>query len=299
MILFKFGKINAIIAYINSFLLLFKNFRNKLIFLICYIVSLMFILYSKNKILIILSIIFLIYSIFKIIITMCKIIFGNERLFGIYKKIFDFIRDKEQIDSNEIEKIDNLELLKNDKNILSKLETKIIINRVFLLVSKKYKEYNDSSFYLFQELIIYISVVIISTLTFSLLNYGFYNLDITNFVINGDNHFIDFVLYSIGLIGDDIIPSTVITKILLIIQNFGKLIIFSVFILMFIIKNKEKQKQEIKEIIESFEELVIIEENNIIKTTFFNNIENAIDGLKLIESSYIGFIDLLTRNLKI
>jgi hypothetical protein len=296
--IFLIGKWNGLIAYLNTFFILFKKFRFKFVISILYCVCFSIILNNSNKYLIIFSIIFIIYCVFSLVILMFKIVFSNSTIFDVYKKISDKIL--EQVNNNkndECPEITDINSLKENKQYVSVIERTVLMNRIFLFSSRKFKDYNESKVYIFQDILLFISILIIGVLSFSLINFGLFKLYDNNYILQGIPKFIDFVLYTMSISNGYIVSSSILAKLLLILQT-GLFIIFSgLFIFIVLNKNKEKQKKEIGNIINSFEEMAKMEEDNIINTTIFDNMDSAIEGLKLLESSLVGIITKISKSI--
>lgn len=295
---FSLGRWNGIISYINTFIIFFKHFRYKIVMAILYILSLILTLKSHNKIVLIGSIIFNIYCIIGLIKSIFKIAFCDSEIYSAYKKLVNKIMNRKTGKENEYLKITSIEELKENKELVSMVETRLLINRLLLFSAKKLKDYNNSKSYIFQDVILFITTVIIGIISFSLINYGIFKIENLNYrILEGIPTFIDFILYTISCSNGYILPITMLTKILEIVKALIFFIFSGLFVCTFLEGSKKKQKDGIESVIASINDSAKMEENKIIKQELFEDIDSAIKGLQQMHSSLVGIILKITENL--
>lgn len=297
--MFSIGKWNGIISYINTFIIFFKYFRYKIVMIILYSLSFVLMLKSNSKTVLMISIVFNIYCIICLIKSVFKIAFCDSEIYSAYKKIVNKIMNmKTSKENEEYLKINNIEELKKHKDLVSMIETRVLINRLLLFSAKKLKEYNNSKSYIFQDIVLFITTAIVGIISFTLINYGIFKINNINYkILEGVPNFIDFILYTISCSNGYILPMATITKILEITKALIFFIFSGLFVCTFLESSKKKQKEGIESVIDSINDTAKNEENKIIKKELFEDINSAIKGLQQIKSSLIGIIMKITEYL--
>lgn len=298
--IFSTGKWNGIISYINTIIIFFKQFRYKLVMIVLYVLTLILLINTNNKLVLYFVLLFHIYCIICMIKSIFKITLGDSEIYLAYKKIVNLIANrKESKQQEEYSKIVTIEELKENNEVMLMVESKVLINRILLFAAKKLKDYNNSRTYLFQDIIIFITTSVIGALSLASINYVVFKLNSVAFNIVGDNStFVDFLLYTISGPNNFIEPANMITKIIEIIKTLIIFVFSGLFISTFLEGSKKKQKNELEDIILYMENTAKEEEKKLIKKDLFEDINSVITSLEEIKSSLVGIIIKITEKLQ-
>ncbi|WP_035399421.1 hypothetical protein [Exiguobacterium sp. OS-77] len=291
------------IACINSFITIIISLKQLIVMLSVYLISVFIVINTNNK-----------YAILVVLITLCCFFLYaiSKRIIMIFKssKINDFYRNiilqpftdnlRKQIAlDHTIKNIPFENLDENQKSKwVEKLQTTVLYNRLYIFMSKKLKNYQESKLSYAYYAFSIISLIFLVIVTFSIINLGVYKIDKNAFKLTGSSSFFTFFYYSFNNIVingiDEIKPQNMISKTLYMFEVSIAMVISMIFVtLMFSAKN-EKNNQELDRIITKFEdrgnelELMIKEDYDL------NTIDEALEKLETLKSVIIGFIYRIT-----
>lgn len=82
------------------------------------------------------------------------------------------------------------------KKWVTKVEVPVLMNRAYLFVAKRFREYQRSPAPFVMATISFFGIFLLTLAIFSLLNFSIFRIDESNFDISGDQSFFSFVWYS-------------------------------------------------------------------------------------------------------
>ncbi len=291
-------KWNMIISYLNTVIIFFKNFRYKLVMAILYGVILILSINTSNSIILIIAIIFNIFCICGIIKFSFKLAFKEPEIYELYKKIVDTLMCRKIDNEEEYINVKDKDELKNNTTAVTILEKRVLVNRMLLFSAKKLKKYRDTKSYALQQLVLFSAIVIISALSYSIINYSLFVLEPSNYkILENTPQFIDFISYTFCCSSGYIIPWSTLAKIMEILKAILVFALFGSFISNAFEVNKNKQQEGLDEIIKMMNEGAKLEESKIVKKDVFDDIDEAIQMLQQVKSTLIGTIQKITDNM--
>ncbi len=295
---FKISKSNGLISYINILIMSLSKFRYKICIFILSILSIHFTINSNNIYLLWFSIVFYTFLILSNLKLIYKSIRGNNNnLFNAYKKIIDFVNksSSKDIDINNINIKEFNKLEKTDEKV-TKVFGVVLLNRITLFISKKYKEYNNQKNYFYQDFIIWIFTLILLVFCLALIFYTLYKINPSYYIIKDNITFIDFILFCLGLTSS-VEGNITFIKALTIILAIGRTLYPALLIPSFISANKKQQQKNINKVIDSFEKIADNQEQRLVKTKTFSDINQVIDSLHTIHKEGLNVIDYFTSKI--
>ncbi len=296
-------------AFINSVISFFKSIRYTFIASSFYIISASLIFIFTNKfvlgfaILIILSITLFAYA------NRFIIIFKPTSVFQVYTYIFSKIKTFGSKSPALFMLEDDIKIIpfKNlDEKQLAKwtasLQTSVLYNRLCLFVAKKLRDYQSSKLNFVYYIFGIFTLIVITTLSFSFINYGLYKIDSAQFGYLKIPTYFTFFYYSFNhLFNNDIlglVSILPISQIVSMIEPILSLIIIGIFVSSLITVMGEKHAEELNKVIESVETQGIEMESFIQEEFKITNIGDAIKELDKVKAGLLQIIMMITNNLK-
>jgi len=203
------------------------------------------------------------------------------------------------------ESIKNLPFTSLDQKQLEKwttnLETSVLLNRVFLFVAKKLRDYQNSGFNFVSYVLTILLLTIMIIFSFSVINLGLFKINNDLFSLSSTPSFFTFFYYSFNSLLfnsiQEIIPVMPISQATFMIEAFFALFLLAIFVSLLLSVRSQRHADELNEIIKGIETRGI-EFESLIKDEYkINSIEEAMVELEKLEADLIKFIYKITEGI--
>lgn len=305
--IFKQKSWNFAFAIINSIISFFKSFKYNFIIISIFLISTFLIFLITNKIVLWLSILLIFLLMIVTYIRSTIFVLKPSGVFRIYQKISIWVRTNKQTNTiflidSEIKHLTITEF--NDAQLnkwRSSLEYSVIANRIFLVIAKKLKQYENSSLNILSYIITLFLLLLYTICSFSFVNYGLFKIDPSSFTLSGSSSFFLFFYYSFFNLFyrpiAEIIPVSMISQLVVMAETICALFLIGIlFTLFFTIKN-QKHSGELDEAILGIEEQGQAMEALIKDEYQINSIDEAVEKLKDLKAGALGIIQWLTKHI--
>ena len=206
------------------------------------------------------------------------------------QKLFD-------LSSVEYDKLTEVE----QRSWITNLQILFSYNRICVFLSKQMKTYNSSNFPIFTSAIGLFLLVVFTVISFSLINYGLFKIDPSNFLIPSSPTFFNFFFFSFYNIFpnqiSDIQPITVFSKISVITESSLTFVLLAIGLTVIFPVQKKKEEQEVNSIIEDLSKQGSIMEKYILEKYEFNDLEEVMELIHKVKAILAEFIYKLTQSL--
>lgn len=304
--LYEMGSWNIAIAVINVFITFFRNLKYHFLISSFFIISAVLILTTRNIFLVYISIFLIITLLVIIFIDRFVFIFKPTLIYQIHSKIvsksLDFAKKTWVVD-NELKGLSMGEMSEGQLQKWStNLQFVVVINKVCYFLSSKLKDYQKSNINIFFITLNVIIILIFTIFSFTLINYGLYNIHPDYYIVNVVNHkFFNFFYYSFNAIHfnsiSEIIPSSNFSRLLFILEQFFAFVLIGIFLTLFFSTKSQKESSEIDDVVEK-----IKEQGNqmgiFIQTEYNLSVDDAVNELEKLKAGFIKVIFYLIKNIK-
>jgi len=273
-----------------------------------------FILWSTNKILLWISL-----SIIAIVVVWAYIqrvilIFKPSGIYQLYTRII--IKGGEALRANPLAfpipnqasaniPIENIPVeCMNDAQLqkwTSTVQQLVLVNRLLLFLSKKFKIYQDSKSNVITHIFSILLMILFTTFSFSLINFGLYKINANYFSFPSFPTFFTFVYYSFNnlLFNSirEIIPALPVSQIVSMFESFLALFLIAIFVTLLLTFKNQKEIDELSALIASLtSEGEKIE--SLIKDKYqLNTIDEALEALSKAKAALIDFLINITKSI--
>lgn len=297
-LIFKKGGWTLSFAYVNSVISFFSSIKYSFIISTSFIISLVIIICSLNRVLLQLSIIAIFTLLVLVYINRIILVIKPSKTFKIYIDFFarvnrnnfsNFAID-EQMKSLPIEQLDAAQRQKRTSN----LQTLVFMNRICFFIAKKLENYQSSGINIISDVVSMLLLVFVTTAAFTGLNYGIYKLNNYNFQITTTPTFFLFFYYSFkqfvfsSII--EILPIGKVAQILSIIESIFSLFFISIFITLILTIRGQRYAEELKKVIKEISNNGKVMESFIKDEYELDNIHAAIIELEKLKAVFVGTI---------
>lgn len=296
------------IALINSIISSLISFKRAFIISVLYILSAIFIFSFHNK--------FLLYSATIVVLLTLIFIYGY-RFIMIFKssKVNNFyIALLSKVGENE-NRYSHLVLDAGMKNLsyqqmnekqldkwVTNLQNTVLFNRFSLFMAKKLKNYQDSKWNLAYYAFTIFGLIVLTILSFSLINLAVYKIDVSSFKYSDTPSFFTFFYYSFNNLlfngVDELKPLSIISQSVSMIESFLSLFMGMIFVSLLFSAKSERHTRELDVIISEFEAQGSDLESFMKKEYKINSIEDAMEELQKVQAISIKLLYKITESIK-
>ncbi len=301
------GGWNIVFLIINFVISFFRKFKLKFVLTTLYLVS-AFIVLSKieNTYLISISIILVFLILLLVLVFELLNIFKAPNIFTIYPKITNWVTEKaiphltpkDDLKSIPIEKLDSKQIEQRNSNF----QFTVLLNRIYLFCAKKLSLFYKSKLTLCPILLEFFFTIIFMIITFAIINYGLFKIDPHSFDIATDPLFFNFLYYSLlQLIHNstpDLIPSSILAKILSMSEIVSGILILVITAGQLITIKKFKYENELNKSISDLKLQSDKIESLIITEYHIDSIGEAMKELEKCKTSIVNLLYKITESLE-
>lgn len=293
-------------ALINSLISFFISIKYNFIMLAFYLISAVSIFNNSNKIILGVSTGIISVVLLSVYVHRCVSIFKRSSVHHFYmnfisrmenKGFHSFETDKRYRDLPiEDLSVEQLELRTTN------LQNLVLFNRMFLFLSKKLQQYQNSRLNLVSNVFSILLVSIFTIFSFSLINYSIFKINSSLFEFIEIPTFFTFFYYSfnnlLSIPINELTPISPFTQSVSMITTFFSFFIVAIFITLLLSVKSEKTVNELNEIILGFGnqgktlEVFISEEYKI------NSIEDALIELEKLKAGLTKILYKITESIK-
>lgn len=304
--LYEAGNLNLVIGFIDGFSSMFVSFKYNFITFTFFAISFVSIFTFQNKIVLYASALIVTVLIFAAYVRRMYFVFRPTSLFSFAKKAFTSINKhtaatyvlQDELKSISVPNMNEVQL----KKWIETLQNSVLYNRAFLFAARKLRSYQQSGLNLVAYMVMIFTLVALTVLSFSAINYALYTADTSSFNVANTPSFFTFFYYSFNNFVfnsiTEIIPTGKISQIALMVEQFFVAFLLANIASLIFSFRSQKSTEELEEIIKDMErESEKIE--SIIKSDYnLPTIEDAILELEKAKSGSISIIIALTNGLK-
>lgn len=304
--LYKTGNLNLAIGCIDGFSSMFVSFKYNFITFSMFTISFVSIFTFQNKVVLYLSASIITLLIFAAYVRRMYFIFRPTSLFTFAKTAFTSINKhtattyilQEDLKSIAIPSMNEAQ----QKKWIETLQNSVLYNRCFLFAAKKLKSYQQSGLNLVAYMVMILTLLSITIISFAAINYALYIANSSSFIVKNAPDFFTFFYYSFNNFVlnsiSEIAPNDKISQSTLMLEQFFVAFLLVNIASLFFSFRSQRSAEELQEIIKDMEkESEKIE--SIIKTDYnIPTIEDAINELEKAKSGSISIILALSNSLK-
>jgi hypothetical protein len=289
-------------ALINTGISLFKSFRFKFVIATVFLIAIFIALKFSAPPLLYLSI----FGIFAVLLAsymrMSIFVFQPSSIFRVYEK---FVRNTPKFMVEHLSDAETRNLPINALDVKqielrrSNIQTLVIGNRALLFVSRRLRDYQQSKLNAIAFTLNLFLLIVLTVISYGVINYALYKLDPTQFTIIGSPTFFLFVYYSFHafIFGSipEITPTQLYSQAISMSEQIFAIILLFILIGLFISVQSEKYKQELDRTIAETEASGRNLED-MINSTYNLSFEQALDEVRKMQNNLMTFILWLSQD---
>ncbi|QXE01920.1 hypothetical protein [Terribacillus sp. DMT04] len=295
------------VAVINSVIAFIVSIKYAIIFLAIFILSTVIIFNASNIYILYSSTFVILVALILIVLNRYIMIFKTSKVNRFYisflskpfnENVLKNITLDESLKELPYDQLNEQQL----KTWVGNLQNTVMYNRLFLFMARKLKIYQESKLNYAFFAITTVFLLILTTLSFTLINMAIYKIDINAFRVSEAPSLFTFFYYSFNNLifnaVDEMKPANTFAQSVSMIESFLALIMGLLFVGLLFSAKSERHARELDEVITKFEqrgselEVFIREEYNI------KSIEEALELLQQVQAVLIKFLYKITDNLK-
>jgi hypothetical protein len=183
----------------------------------------------------------------------------------------------------------------------TQLQYALVANQFCHFLSSKLKQYQKSNASVALDIINVFLLMIVTTVFFTVINYGVYKTSAQSFKLDVQPSFFIFFYYSISHLFcqsiDEVVPITNISRLILILEMLFSFSLIAILISLFFSIKYKRNSQEIDEAIRRIRESGV-EMDGFIKDNYKLSVRDAIQELARLKVAFINIIFYLSTNIE-
>lgn len=304
---FKQKSLNLAFALISIVLSSLLSFKYKFIISVFFLISGVIILVASNTLLLLFGTTIICILTVMLYIRKTISIFKSSEITNTYLNFLAILKNKQNLSTLKLsEDLKNLPVDKlNEKQVekrTSNIQVAVFFNRVLLFIASKLKNFQSNKINYLFYIISILLFLIMTIVSFSLVNYALFKLDTSFFNYNDMPSFFTFIYYSFsGVFSQSIStlePVLPLSQLISMLQLFGGVYILVIFIAFIVNIKSERNEADLIKIIQSFEEQGGILENFISEEYKINSIDDAIEELSKMKAGLTKLLYKISDNIK-
>jgi hypothetical protein len=298
----KNNRFILIFSLVNSIVSFFRSFKYNFIVSASWMISVAVVLSSDNNNILTFSSVVLFALLVLNYINRFILIFRPTTL-SVYKNIFSstckYLTTSQKLDNN-IRILPVTEL--NDEQLklwTTNLQMSVMVNRIFLLSAKMLRRYQDSGITIASGIITTIFLVVVTTITFAVINLALFKCDRAFFDMTETPTLFTFLHYSFKAMLfttiRELTPITRLSESVSMAENFFALVLIAIFASQLISVKSQRLATELNQVIASIEAEGRFIESFIRSEYKIDTIDAALAELERLKASLMRFLVFLTR----
>jgi hypothetical protein len=231
------------------------------------------------------------------------LVFRPTSLLQYYKSFLSKIADHVVTSYALDETMRNLPMTQLDETQLTKWQSNlgsvVLFNRICLFAAEKLKVYQNSSLEIVSGVFNILGLIIFTTLSFAAINLALYRIQAENFEIMALPTVFRFIYYSFNTVLfssiREITPVMPVSQLISMIEKFCALFLIAIFVSLVFTVRGQRYSRELDEAIAVFESEGCRVEKLILSQYGIRTINEAIDELERIKSSFVKLIFFFSR----
>jgi len=227
-------------------------------------------------------------------------------VFDVYRKIFSSLRQHTASHSKVDDEMRALALTQLSKQQLQqwkdKLEFAVLFNRAALFSARRLKDYQNSGIHILSGVLTSLSLVLITTFSFSVINYSLYKIDSTSFEALSPPSFFTFLYYSFNTFlfnsVKDLAPASIISQSAAMLESLFALFLIALFISLVLPFKSQRYTAELTDTIDTIETEGRSVESFIKSEYHIDTVDAALIELQKLEAGMIRVLLFLSEDLK-